>query len=378
MLGFQECCDAFNYANAGRVCLVRGWGYCWSEFRALGSTLLNALMHPYGLAPLSHVLLLVFALFLMATELRLDRTGRKGDWAYMLSVRHDRQAMLHIQKFLLKVLGAFLLLELMFMGLASVNLTDVPAGVFAAMAIIGFYRKNALLVALAAGASVLIRAAYLYPMMVMVVYFMLESMYKKCGSKAAIVSLFFLCLSTQYWLTYQHTGVFSFLDPGKVEYWRNFHFSSNLAGYDTLIPVAAHPWPSSAKLGLAAAFEQMQWGELFRLFVSRIDFYFASFVPLNKVYLSAASERIFSPAIFVMYCAAFVFSYLYLKVNGRAWRIWIPLSIILAQNFLIIPEQRFIFIIQLFLVMFSYLYFFRTIQSLDTKLNPIPHYETDR
>lgn len=39
------------------------------------------------------------------------------------------------------------------MGLASVNLTDVPAGVFTAMAIIGFYRENALLFALAAGAS---------------------------------------------------------------------------------------------------------------------------------------------------------------------------------------------------------------------------------
>lgn len=367
-----------DYSIAGQICLTRGWESCWSEFRALGSTLLNALLYPYGLAPLSHVLLLVFSLFLIAVELQLDNPGQKWDWAYMLSVRRDRQAMLHVQKFLLKVLGAFLLLELMFVGLASVNLTDVPAGVFAAMAIIGFYRKNALLVALAAGASVLIRAAYLYPMMLMVAYFMLESMYKKCWSKAAITSLFFLCLSTQYWVTYQHTGVFSFLDSGKVEYWRNFHFSSNLAGYDTLIPVVAYPWPSGAKLGLAAAFEQQQLGELFRLFVSRIDFYFASFVPLNKVYLSAASERIFSPAIFVMYCMAFVFSYLYLKANGRAWRVWIPLFIILAQNFLIIPEQRFIFIIQLFLVMFSYLYFFRTIQRFDTKLNPILHCETHR
>ncbi|MBA4152675.1 MAG: hypothetical protein C0509_08940 [Acinetobacter sp.] len=163
-----------DYSIAGQICLTRGWESCWSEFRALGSTLLNALLYPYGLAPLSHVLLLVFSLFLIAVELQLDNPGQKWDWAYMLSVRRDRQAMLHVQKFLLKVLGAFLLLELMFVGLASVNLTDVPAGVFAAMAIIGFYRKNALLVALAAGASVLIRAAYLYPMMLMVAYFMLN------------------------------------------------------------------------------------------------------------------------------------------------------------------------------------------------------------
>lgn len=168
--------------------------------------------------------------------------------------------------------------------------------------------------------------------------------------------LFFLCLAPQYWLTYQHLHIFSFLDPSKVEYWRNFHFSSNFAGYDTLIPAAALPWHSGAKLGLAAAFEQYQWGNIIRLLISRIDFYFASFVPLGKVYLSSASERIFSPIVLLFHCTAFVFSYLYLKANVCAWRVWIPLSIILAQSLLIIPEQRFIFVIQLLLVMFSYLY----------------------
>jgi hypothetical protein len=360
MLGFQECCDAVLYADAGHSCLVRGWQFCWFEFRALGSTLLNALMYPYGLAPLSHALLLVISLFMMADGPRLSD---KWNFKYLLGVRHDNQARLYVKKYLIYVIGGFVLLEFMFMGLASVNLTDVPAGVFAAMAIIGFYRKNALLFALAGGASVLIRAAYLYPMMVLVSYFIVESLYKKSWSRAATSSLFFLCLMPQYWLTYQHLGVFSFLDPSKVEYWRNFHFSSNFAGYDTLIPAAGHPWSSGTTLGFAAAFEQRQWGEVIKLFASRVEFYFASFVPLGKVYLSTAGERIFSPIVFLFHGVALVFSWLYLKEKVGAWRIWVPLSIVMAQNLLIIPEQRFVFVIQLFLVMFAYRYFIRVIEN---------------
>jgi len=320
-------------------------------------------MYPYGLAPLSHALLLVLSLFMMIDGPRLSEPLEKLNLKYFLDARHNKQAKLYVQKYLIYVIGGFVLLEFMFMGLASVNLTDVPAGVFAAMAIIGFYRKNALLFALAGGMSVLIRAAYLYPMLVMVAYFIVESMYKRSWSKVATSSIFFICLAPQYWLTYQHLGVFSFLDPSKIEYWRNFHFSSNFAGYDTLIPAAGHPWPSGATLGFAAAFEQRQWGGVIQLFVSRVEFYFASFVPLGKVYLSTAGERIFSPIVFLFHGAAFVFSYLYLKEKVGAWRIWVPLSIVMAQDLLIIPEQRFIFVIQLFLVMFTYLYFIRVIEK---------------
>ncbi len=366
MLGFQECCDAVTYFDLGQICLQRGYDICSLEYRPLGSLVLNALLYPYGLAPLSHALLLAFSLFMTCAVQGQGNAEKVWGLKNCLIARHDKQGMIHLQKYLLKALGAFLLLEFMFMGLASVNLTDVPAGVFAAFAIVGFYRKNAVLFALAAGVSVLIRAAYLYPMLAMVAYFIAESLYKKSWSKAAISSLFFLCQVPQYWQTYQHLGIFSFLDPAKVEYWRNFHFSSNLAGYDTLInPIAAHPWQSGVPLGLAAAFEQRHWGELLRLLVSRVDFYFASFVPLGKVYLTDAGERIFSPIIFFLHLAALVVSYLYIRSNGGggAWRIWIPLSIILAQSLLIIPEQRFIVVIQLFLAVFAWLYFLGMVQS---------------
>ncbi len=331
MWGFQECCDAITYSDLGKICLQRGYAACSMEYRPLGSLVLNAFMWPNGLAPLSHTLLFAFSFYMVGVG-QQNSLGQNWKLQNILALRHGKQATLYIQKYILKACGAFSLLEFIFMGLASVNLTDVPAGVLAAMAIIGFYRKNAALFAVAAGVSVLIRAAYLYPMLILVTYFVLESLYKKTWSKAAISSLFFFCLAPQYWLTYQHFGVFSFLDPAKVEYWRNFHFSSNLAGYDTLVsPISAHPWQSGSPLGLAAMFEQQHWGELIRLFVSRIDFYFSSYVPLGKVYLSSANERIFSPVVFLLHGALFVLAYKYLKAQPGAWRIWVPLAIILRK-----------------------------------------------
>jgi hypothetical protein len=130
-----------------------------------------------------------------------------------------------------------------------------------------------------------------------------------------------------------------------------------------LLPAAGHPWTSGLPFGLAAMFEQQLWSDLLRLFLSRIDFYFSSFVPLGKVYLSTASERIFSPVILLLHFAAGVCSYLYLKAKDGGWRVWIPLLIILAQSLVIIPEQRFIFLIQLFLAIFTYLYFLRSIEA---------------
>ena len=149
--------------------------------------------------------------------------------------------------------------------------------------------------------------------------------------------------------------MFSFLDPPSVKYWRDFHFASNWAGYDTLIPAGGHPWESGVSVGLRTAYQQHQWGDVANLLCARMQFYFSSFVPWGKVYLSSPNERIFGPLVFVLHLAAFIFSSLYLR--ARAWKIGLPLSLILAQSLLIIPEQRFIFVIQLFLVMFAYLYF---------------------
>lgn len=123
----------------------------------------------------------------------------------------------------------------MFIGLASVDLTDVPAGVFAAFSILGFARKNALLFALAGGLSALIRAAYLYPMIVLAIYFLVECLYQKQYWKSLLTSLFFVCIAPQFLLTYQHTGVFSFFEPTRTAYWTNYHLTTPWYGYDTIL-----------------------------------------------------------------------------------------------------------------------------------------------
>lgn len=355
MFGFEECCDAVTYSDLGQVCLTQGWSVCLSDYRPVGALALNAFMYPYGLAPLSHVLLLVFSLFIVAATEGIDN-GHKPNWLVSTAHHAPSKVLYGTHGYISKVVGAFLLLEFMFAGLASVNLTDAPAGVIAALAIYGFFKKNSLLFVLAGGVSVLVRAAYLYPMLLLAVLFLMEGIYSKKWPRVAVSLLFFLIVSLQYWLTWLNFGEFGFMDPSKVQYWQDFHFSSNLAGYDTLIPAAGHSWPSAASAGWYGLWVEGKWAELTGLFSSRIYFYFASYAPLGKVYLDGAPERVFSIGVLFLHLVALVFSHLILRRYGAPWRVWLPLSVILAQGLLIIPEQRFIFVIQLFLVALSYLW----------------------
>jgi hypothetical protein len=345
VFGFQQCCDADAYAQLGASCL-NNLNFCWNDLRPVGAIALNALM-PHGLASFNHTLLLLFSLFLIATEL-----------GFTLKSKVSRVL-------IFKASIAFILLELMFIGLASVNLTDISAGIFAALAILGFARKNTLLLTIAGGISVLIRSAYLYPMLILVVWFLFEMSYKRQYCKSLLVVLFFVIIAPQFLLTYQHTGVFSFLDPSVIEYWRNFHLISNWYGCDGIVlPLSTHPykkfslipWESSL-LDLTTAYKQKEWKDIFYLLLGRLDFYFSSFVLWNKVYLSSLNERLFSPVVMVLNIIIFIISSLYWMKKNILWRIWFSLSPIIAQSLLIIPEQRFIFVIQLFLILFTYLYF---------------------
>jgi hypothetical protein len=346
MLGFESCCDATTYLEGGRLCREQGWAACWNEARPIGAHLLNALAYPHGLTYLSHALLLILAI--VVVFIRWDRPGVPA------AGPPRRRGLVRV----LEAAGAFAVLELLFVGLASVNLTDVPAGVLAILAFIAFHRGRGLAFALAAAGSVLIRAAYLYPMVAVAAYFVAESLYRRRYLRAAAIAVFFAALVPQFWATYAHTGRFTFLDPVMVEFWRNFHMSSSLSGYDTALPFTEVPWPSGAPLGLAAAVEAREWSAVVRLFLGRFDFYFGSLVPLGKAYLDSASERLFSPAVYLLNGVMLLCSIRFLapRAGAAALRIALPLLLVLAQSLVIIPEQRFVFVIQAFLAIFTYLY----------------------
>ncbi|MEQ1534050.1 MAG: hypothetical protein HOO97_05780 [Sideroxydans sp.] len=343
MLGFQQCCDAYQYDALGAACL--SIGNCWNEQRPIGAVALSATLG-HAMVLLNHTLLFLFARYLIRGEVK----------AHLNIVTYQPTA----RDQWVKTFVIFSIFEVMFSGLASVMLSDVAAGVFAAFAILGFMQKDALLLSIAGAISVLIRAAYLYPILVIVVFFLAESLFQK-RKTGVWAALFFVGIAPQFWLTYVHTGVFAFLDPATVNYWREFHFSSNWAGYDTLVPAQGFPWKVEGLVGFSVAYQLQQWGDMFALIVGRINFYFSSFVLWGKVYLSSPSERIFTPIIGLCSFATFVASVLYLKAS--AWRLALPLSLILMQSLIIVPEQRFIFVIQLFLVVYASLYCFQSISG---------------
>jgi hypothetical protein len=327
--------------EVGLFCKTNGWAGCWSDFRSIGAVILNAFAYPRGLAPLSHLLLLATAALFAGFDPGID--ARTQPRAYLM-----------------RLLGALGLLEFAFIGVASVNLTDVPAGVLAVLAIVAFYRKQAVPFALAAGLSVLVRAAYLYPMTLVAVYFIAESAYERRWRRIAALGLYFACLAVQYVATYQHLGIIAFLDPAKVAFWRDYHLSSHFGGYDTLlVQPSPLPWPSFTGMGLTEALATHNCIEVWRLFAGRFNFYFASYVPYGKVYLDAPTDRIFSPIIYAIHFMLLAFSILYLKrvAGWRSLRIAAPVALIVAQSFIIIPEQRFMVVFQMLLLMFGYLYF---------------------
>lgn len=345
MFGFEQCCDANEYMSLGAVCAA-DWRHCWNFLRPIGAILLSAIfgdLFPF----FNHFLLLIFSIYLIGSEAGINlKISSITLYSHQLRV---------------KALGAFFLLEFMFFGLASVYLTDVTAGIFAAFAILAFIRKNTLILAIAGAISVLIRSAYLYPMLVIVIFYIAESFYQK-RKEGALATIFFILVALQFLLTYLKTGYLSFIDQNATAFWQNFHLSSNSSGYDTILhPSRGFHIVASGAKGLMEAYKDKDWISVCKLMLSRFDFYFSSFVPYNKVYLFAPNERIFSIFIGSLSLLMLFFSILYLRL--RAWRISLPICLILAQSLIIIPEQRFIFVIQLFLVIYTYIYVVENVYS---------------
>lgn len=337
MFGFEQCCDAIVYQSIGSACLseIRN---CWHEYRPIGAIAINALLHGSLSSVFNHLTLLIFSAILLREESRF------------LS---DKNTAKYPNIIFFKIIGLFAIFELFFIGLASVNLTDVPAGVLAATAILGFSRKKAVMFAVCGGLSVLIRASYLYPMIIFTIFFSLESLLSRNYKKTLILSIFFVILAPQFYLTYLKTNSFSFLDPASVKYWTKLHLSLSFYGYDTLLPASARNWQSNLP-DLPTAYKMNQWGDIFLLLFGRLEFYFSSFVIFSKAYLESSTERFFSPLIGLFNFALLLISAIYLK--ERKWRVLLPLSVIVLQNLIIVPEQRFIISIQLLLFAFTYLY----------------------
>ena len=168
MFGFKECCDATSYAHLSQQCL-KSFSFCWNEIRPIGATILSAITFTNGLVWVNHFLLISFSFFIVAFEGRSNLNLRQ---AYLSSPKK-------CLPYLFNVFLLILLLELFFLGLASVNLTDVSAGIFAAIAIVAFSCNKTLLFSIASAFSILTRAMYLYPMILLITYMLFEGFFKK-------------------------------------------------------------------------------------------------------------------------------------------------------------------------------------------------------
>lgn len=109
------------------------------------------------------------------------------------------------------------------------------------------------------GLAVILRAFYLYPVIIIAVLFVAMLFVRnlhhyrsfKAYRREVLGGMLFVLLAAtpilfQFSLTHHFTGTWSFIDNTKIQYWSNVHLTSTWAGYDTLVPAGGLPYDASA------------------------------------------------------------------------------------------------------------------------------------
>ncbi len=349
----EQCCDAVGYLELGRVC-VKNINACWDPMRTIGATLYYSVPFFFGWPPET---IIVFNFILM---------GLAVYSATRVVFNFLEARIQHAYRAWLVAAGIAVVPHVLFMwGCARHSLTDVPAG---SLILIGLWSLvNAVQKKTYAQAysglffsmAALMRPFYLYlALMVMVVYSVFQGVKLKAKAIKPIVT-FMLCilipLGFQYYLTYNNTKHWSFVDRDLQEKCLRGSMKFECYGYDTILPGTSYlftdPYTSNGTGGLVNAVARHDWKRAAILFAKKENFYFGSWVPFNYVYLRSPQDRIFSPFI-LMVNLLMMGGCIYFLWIKRHWQVlFIPAlaaGMIWAQCVLIHAEARYMIVVYVF------------------------------
>lgn len=342
-----QCCDAVRYLDRSQECL-QTLGACYDSLRPVGAQLW--FVWPLALGLPSEILILVHWVLLALSVLLSTLAIRH--WAAWAGCRT-------VDRWLAPLFLSSLAIHLIFSWpVMNVALTDLPAGIFALLAlwnlVLSVGRERHLwlplgIAGLLLGSAAWMRSFYLYPLVgTIAVYALSWIMVKprRLSELALLVAL--LPVAIQLAATWYVDGVFGYIGPKQSHYWTAIHLSSNLAGYDTMVsPVKGYPWESNCDgEGLIRSATNGAFRDAACLIESRLDFYFGSYSPVTY-HQGAAPHRYWSSLLYagnllVLACFAVV------TWRGRGWlsRPMLPATafvwLSLGQALLLIPEQRFV------------------------------------
>jgi hypothetical protein len=335
MLDFSpQCCDAMEYLQLGQRCAADLRG-CWDALRPMGASLYFSVPFRLGLPVAPTIIAMNFTLMALSIGLAVRALPIRPLIGWPIALAS----------------------HLAFMyGPALNSLSDVPA---ASVTLIALWwlilgdRTDRVWMRVAAGAAlglaVTLRSFYLYPALLTA----LASVGYILCCKRAVAAVFPLTLVLpilcQYGATHSQTGTWSFIDHRLTASIEEMELRRSFWGYDTLLigdnSAQELPYTGCAPGGLR---EVMRTGDVTGaacLVGKRLYFYFASYTPGNKVYLTSAAERVFSPWIALTHAVWLAFAaYAALKAP-RTTSLILPcvlVAFILLQGLIVHPESRYL------------------------------------
>lgn len=365
-----QCCDAQDYLDRGAAC-ARSIDGCWDPLRPIGMSIYSSIPFRLHVPPESIILINIlvittaayfFISLLKTLAPRVPRSVRVGAVAVPLAIflgDPTRSALSEAPAtaaaLLALVLGARLLLD------------DTPDAAGPRQ------RLQAPLAGGAAGAALLLRSFYLHPLLLWAAACCGALLWQRGRRALRPVALLLLplalAISTQLCWTWRYTDKWAFIDPAQKARWTEMHFSSSYIGYDTLLPPAPHPWPAHnvPDGGLSRAVKDKNIKSAISLLLQKQNFYFGTYTPWGRVYLSDPQERIFHRGILVLHIAAALSAGCWLS-RLRRRRALLPAAVFLlaiwGEATLIIPESRFLALLQVSLFSLGIVGATRCAQSL--------------
>ena len=336
--------DAVSYLELGSACATLGWPRCWDPLRPMGAVLLYSLPYRLKLPPESIIvlnwLLLLGSVAWTYRTVRLLQPGER--WR-----RWPR-------------LAAIVVGHLLFFWRPSWNaLSDVPATVFALAAMQGLLLARVedrwwrhLTTGLCLGASVWLRAFYLYPAMVTAVAFILASVRQpRQLLRRSAVLVMLLPIALNFYETYRRTSLIGYIYPPVEALGRRMHFQSTLAGYDSAM---GGPLRYEAKecFGKSHTFEdavnKKDISALACVLTRRYAFYFGTYTVGGTVYIATAAERHKSAVLLIVNSLVLVAALARLGLRRRrpeSLLVGLFVLTVVAESLFIVPESRYLYLV---------------------------------
>jgi hypothetical protein len=286
-----QCCDAGDYLAKGVTCAKDG--ICYGDLRPVGDYLWFSIPARFGWPPKS-LIAANFALAVMSVCLSVFALKK-----LLTAVCNVSAGAISVLTLLIfsSAIHAVFLRPTIFNTLADPPANLLLLGGIWLQMLAHFNANNAtrtlqwMLTGACLGLAAWLRAFYLYPVIAgIAIYFLLWFFSRKKLKEELLILLALLPIGTQYLVTHQMFGTYSYLEEKSTKQWTNIHLNAPFIGYDTVFPRDSHFWTPQhceAKFGILDGLENRKFGDVICVIAERLYFYLGTYETKTYRFTSA-------------------------------------------------------------------------------------------